>query len=107
MLAVRENAQHVPSILIQTNSTLGGQNPAQQFVMMLSTDGGATWKHVLFGSDVIFQLPNQTPDLGGPYARERYSQVRIGTDDTPFLAATASAIYGITTDAYARPVALA
>ncbi|HJW95131.1 MAG TPA: hypothetical protein VJ901_16060 [Thermoanaerobaculia bacterium] len=105
VLAVRENAQHVPSILIQTNSTLGGQNPSQQFLMMLSTDGGATWKHVLFGNDVIFQLPNQTPDLGGPFARSRYSQVRMGTDDTPFIAGTFNAVYGITTDAYARPVA--
>jgi len=105
VLAVHEDLAHVPSILIQTNSTLGGQNPQQQFVMMLSTDGGNTWKHVLFGNDVIFQLPNQTPDLGGPFARARYSQVRIGTDDTPFIVGTFNAVYGITTDAYARSVA--
>ena len=102
MLAVRENAQGVPTILIQTNSSLGGQNPQNQFLMMISNDGGTTWKHVLFPNSILFQLGAQTVDLGGPYARGRYSPVRIGNDELPFVVATPSVVYGIFPDGTPR-----
>jgi len=105
ILAVRENAQHDPTILIQTNSTLGGQNPQAQWLMLISSDAGTTWKHVLFPSDVIFQLASGTIDTGGPYARGRYSQVRIGTEALPFIVGGSSAVYGVTTDGNARVLA--
>ena len=102
LLAVRENAQHVPTILVQTNSTLNGQNPQQQWVMMISSDGGTTWTHVLFPSDVVFHLLSGASDLGGPYAHGRYSSVRIGTDAVPFIVATSSAVYAISPDGVSR-----
>lgn len=101
LLAVRENAQHVPTLLIQTNSTLGGQNPQQQWLVMMSTDGGSTWRHVLLPNQLIYQLASNTPDLGGPYARGRYAQVRIGSDDFPFVVAS-SAVFAIAIDGTPR-----
>lgn len=105
LLAVRENAQQVPTLLLQTNSTLGGKNPQQQWIVMISNDAGATWQHVLFPNSVVYQLANPVPDLGGPFARGRYSPVRIGSEGMPFLIATFDAVYGITPDAVARTLA--
>jgi len=102
LLAVRENAQHVPTLLIQTNSTLNGQNPQQQWIMMISSDGGTTWKHVLFPNETVWQLMSTAPDLGGPYAHGRYSGVRIGTEQVPFIVTTSSAVYAITPDGVSR-----
>jgi len=104
VLAVRENAQHVPTLLLQTNSTLNGQNPQQQWIMMISTDGGTTWKHVLFPTDTVWQLMSAAPDLGGPYAHGRYSGVRIGTDQNPFIVATSTSVYAITPDGVSRVI---
>ena len=72
---------------------------------MISNDAGATWQHVLFPNSVVFQLAATTQDLGGPFARGRYSPVRIGSEGTPFLVATFNAVYGITPDAIARTLA--
>jgi hypothetical protein len=105
MLAVRENAQHVPTILVETNSTLGGLNPQQQWLMMLSKDGGNTWTHVLAPNFVIPQLGSNTPDLGGAFARGRYSPVRIGTDDYPFIVGCPTGVFAIGTDGVARVLA--
>jgi len=105
VLAVRENPQHVPTLLIETNSPLGGKNPEQQWIVMISNDAGATWQHVLFPNSVVFQLAAATPDLGGPFARGRYSPVRIGSEAMPFFVATFNAVYAITPDATARTLA--
>ncbi len=105
LLAMRENAQGTPVILIQTNSTLNGQNPQQQWLMLISTDGGSTWTHVLFPNSVVNQLGYYTPDLGGPYARGNWSQVRIGTSDYPFVVGTSSAVMAISPDGIARTIA--
>jgi len=104
VLAVRENAQHIPTLLVQTNSTLSGKNPQQQWIMLISSDGGTTWKHVLFPSDTVWQLMNSAPDLGGPCAHGRYSGVRIGTEQVPFIVATSTAVYAITPDGVSRVI---
>src|SRR5881394_3973593 len=43
MAAVRENGT-TPAILIETNANFEGKNPQNQFLFLLSADGGTTWK---------------------------------------------------------------
>ncbi len=105
LLAVRENAQGTPTLLIQTNSTLNGQNPQQQWLMLISNDGGNSWTHVLFPNSLVNQIGYYAQDFGGPFARGRFSQVRIGTSDSPFVVGTSSAVYAISTEGVARTIA--
>ena len=52
----------------------------------LSTDGGTNWKTVPLPSSTYFDYRSSTaPDAGGPFARARYSNIRIGTRDVPFV----------------------
>ncbi|MGZ7040684.1 MAG: hypothetical protein ACXVH7_02725, partial [Thermoanaerobaculia bacterium] len=80
-IAVRESGG-VPTILIQTStSTNLGSEP----LWMLTTDGGLTWKKVGLPTAYVFQLQSGQIDVGGPFARGRYSQVRIGNEAYPFV----------------------
>jgi hypothetical protein len=75
----------IPTILIQTTANFEGKNPANQYIFLLSTDGGDTWKKVAAPEAVVYQMPGNSADIGGLYAKSRYSPVRIGTEDSPFV----------------------
>ena len=71
--AVREDARQISTILIYDGK------------WKLSADSGATWKEVAMQQPNTSELLTQFADRGGPFARECESQVRIGTEESPFL----------------------
>jgi hypothetical protein len=87
-LAVREDGAGVPSILIQTQYNFNGTNPQFLPIWLLSIDGGTTWKKVDLPVSYSNQVLNYSIDVGGPFAHERGSNIRIGTIDTPFVVAS-------------------
>jgi hypothetical protein len=87
-LAAREDDQQF-AIFVQTSATSA----------MLTVDGAATWKSV--GLPSVNNLGNfttQIPDTGGPFARGRWSPLRIGTRQYPFYFVAASKIYALGED---------
>lgn len=85
--AMREDAQGVPVILVYTSAD-ATTNPSRRPLYLLSTDGGATWKRVsmpdgLGTSNYLFYT-----DVGGPFTKGRYSPVRLGTAEFPFVVQT-------------------
>jgi len=90
--AVRESAQGVPVILIQSSDSL------ESFTFKLSTDGGASWKTLALPTEAVPQLGLTGVDVGGPYAGSRHSPVRIGTEEYPFVVAQAGKIQAVRND---------
>jgi len=82
--ALRENAQGVPTILVYT---LGDPttNPSRAPLYLISSDGGVTWKNVWIPSASRTSNYLFYTDAGGPFTRGRYSPVRLGTDEFPFV----------------------
>jgi hypothetical protein len=81
--AVREDDQQF-AIFVQGASPSAG---------MLSVDGGRTWKNITLPTSTFFNpLFTSVIDTGGPIARGRYSQVRIGTRETPFYFASSNPV---------------
>ena len=84
-LAAREDDQQF-AIFVQTSATSA----------LLTVDGAATWKTV--GLPSVNNLGNFStpiPDTGGPFARGRWSPLRIGTRQYPFYFASPSNIYAL------------
>jgi hypothetical protein len=80
-IAAREDDQQL-AILVQ------GAVPS---AATLSVDGGRTWKTLTLPASSYFtSIFYSYPDTGGPFARSRYSQVRIGTRQYPFYFASGS-----------------
>ena len=106
--AVREDDRQTPAILIQTNANFRGNNPSAQLIWLLSTDGGTSWTKVALPSTAI-SIPS-TIDVGGPFVRGRYSQVRIGTREVPFVVgvpgSASATLYGVTADGSANQLAI-
>ncbi len=105
--AVREDERQLPAILIQTNADFGGTNPTRLNVWLLTNDGGATWKKLSLSGDVFSAASYQ--DFGGPFVRARYSRIRTGTKDFPFVAdlttsGTSATVYAIASDATVKPL---
>jgi hypothetical protein len=88
--AVRESDGGAPAIFAQ--SGILGDNT---FRSHISTDGGANWKPVDLPATAISQLATTGADNGGPFASNRYSQIRIGTTEFPFVVATNDVVYAI------------
>jgi hypothetical protein len=88
-VGVRETGDGTPAIFAQISTQ---QNT---FVSYFSSDGGNTWKTLDLPSAAIAQLGTTGPDNGGPFASYRYSQVRIGSADYPFVVATPTAVVSI------------
>ncbi|HKO02509.1 MAG TPA: hypothetical protein VJ032_12480 [Thermoanaerobaculia bacterium] len=86
--AVREDGAGVPTILIQTNFNFNGTNPQSLAIWLLSIDGGTTWKKIDLPTIPTLQVLNYLTDTGGPFARSRGSNIRVGTIDTPFVVAS-------------------
>jgi hypothetical protein len=100
----------VLTILIQTTANLNGTNPTFQQIWLLSSDSGATWKKVAIPIPVsLVQIPG--PDNGGPFVRSRYSNVRIGTREFPFVIAQTTSnpqgVFVIGADASVRAIPIA
>ncbi|HEY6137261.1 MAG TPA: hypothetical protein VI670_05810 [Thermoanaerobaculia bacterium] len=90
--AVREDDQQF-AIFVQGATPLAG---------MLSIDGGRSWKNINVPASSYFNptVFTTTVDTGGPFARGRYSQVRIGTRQVPFYFASSNpaGVYAIAQD---------
>jgi hypothetical protein len=99
----------VVSILLQTYANFNGTNPTFQPIWLMSSDSGATWKKVAIpNTAAIYQVA--VPDVGGAFVRSRYSNVRIGTREFPFVVAelsTPQAIYVVGADASTKPIVIA
>src|ERR1051325_6162116 len=78
-LAVREDDTQLAIFLAEQQ---GGS-----FAWRLSTDGGTTWQSVGVPPDMAtnWNMSYGSTDTGGLFARSRYSQIRIGTHDKPFV----------------------
>ena len=75
-VAVRERSDEPPMIFVITSES----TPK----WLLSIDGGKTWKNVGITGNLAFS--STSVDTGGLFARSRYSTLRIGPHDTPFVA---------------------
>jgi hypothetical protein len=80
--AVREETGAPVTILVGTYGT----QYYGSLLWKLTTDGGASWKTVPLPSSTYFDYSSSgAPDVGGPFARARYSNIRIGTRGVPFV----------------------
>ncbi|HYM61596.1 MAG TPA: hypothetical protein VEZ11_11975 [Thermoanaerobaculia bacterium] len=94
-VALWEDEQEVPRILVETDATLPGEAHTNFGLRWLfSSDGGQTWRITslpLIATPATFdgvQQPFAAPpfaDIGGPVLRGAYSPIRIGMRETPFL----------------------
>lgn len=104
VVAVREDARQVPTILVQTNFNFEGTNATQTPIWIMSTDGGTTWKKL--GLPAISVQVSGAADTGLPFVRARYSNVRVGTSDVPFVVAipnpTVVTLFGVVADGSIR-----
>jgi hypothetical protein len=79
-VAVRQRPDEQPVIFATYNDV-------QSQKAVLSVDGGRTWKNVpLIGTPYWVNLA--MVDVGGFYARSRFSPIRIGTPEFPFVVMT-------------------
>ncbi|HEV8658509.1 MAG TPA: hypothetical protein VGS96_07750, partial [Thermoanaerobaculia bacterium] len=96
--ALRETDGGTPMLFVQASKS--GQNG---YVSWLSVDGGSTWKTVDVPTTLpIPQLGVTGADNGGPFASYRYSQVRIGSADFPFVVTSGGAVYAIAANGTAK-----
>jgi len=101
--AVREEPGMRPSILVGIYAS----NYYGAVVWKLSTDGGASWKTLSIPQGLFDYQSSTAPDVGGPFTRGRYSNIRIGTADVPFVISVYSgsspSLYAIRADGSVKP----
>ena len=102
--AVREEAGAPATILVGTY----GAYYYSSLKWKLSTDGGASWKTLSLPSTSFDYQSAVAPDFGGPFARARYSSIRIGTRDVPFVISlgnsnSGGSLYSIRADGSVKP----
>lgn len=85
--ALFEVAGQTRLILAATREQKDGESPAM--VTRLSTDDGQTWRQLDLGANATIASAYSIGDIGGPVARDRGAQVKLGTTEWPFVAATA------------------
>ncbi|MBK5258120.1 MAG: hypothetical protein JJE51_00875 [Thermoanaerobaculia bacterium] len=97
--AVREDSRGVLTILIQTTFDHAGTNPNRVPIFLITSDSGATWNQVPgLGNTPLYNIPSEADDVGGPFARSRYSPVRIATESFPFVVSTGRTVYAVSRD---------
>ena len=99
--AVREEPGAPATILVGSYGT----QYYGSLVWKLTTDGGASWNTLSLPKLYFDYQSSAAPDLGGPFARARYSNIRIGTRDVPFVISltsysptNASSLYAVRAD---------
>src|SRR5438045_6327477 len=106
--AAREEAGSV-SILIHTTANFNNTNPTFQAIWLMTSDSGATWRRVAIPPGVL-TVQIIGADVGGAFVRSRYSNVRIGSREFPFVVALTSAspqaIYIVGADTSVKPIFL-
>lgn len=107
--AVREETGRPASILVG----IFASNYYGPLVWKLTTDGGASWKTLSIPKGYFDYQSSTAPDVGGPFTRGRYSNIRIGTGDVPFVISITSAtapygtlLYAIRADGSVKPWAM-
>jgi len=89
-VAAREADDGTLAIFAQTSAP-----QPNAFTSVFSGDSGKTWKTLDLPNVLVAQLGATGPDNGGPFASYRYSQVRVGNADYPFVVATPTSVYSI------------
>ena len=99
-VAVRENSAGVPSLLVA-----GAIEGATSVSFYLSTDAGASWRPLEIPG--AFNIPAQPSsfDTGGPFVAARGSQVRIGTEEWPFVVSSGNALHVIGSSGVVKSIA--
>ncbi len=91
LVAARESKEGVLQILAVTTALVPGEDVSTgQPRLVLSVDGGSSWKPIAVPASYSipvnsWPLWNGTEDFGGPFCRGRNPLVRTGNDDTPFV----------------------
>ncbi len=75
-------------LLAVSNAPLPGEAPQIASRLLFSADSGGTWAPVALPAGLHGETAfvGSLPDRGGWFVRERGSNVRLGTSDTPFVA---------------------
>ena len=95
--AVREDERQVPTILIQAVTRFNGSTTEKRLWLM-SSDGGRNWITVDLPPEEMHFFAGQQ-DAGGYYAHGRFSDIRIGTREFPFVLAFPGSVYAVARDA--------
>lgn len=85
--AVRESSSGEIVILVGTIES-PPNSPINEPFIRISTDAGKTWKRVAVGNQSI-AAGFAYEDVGGRFVRDRGTQIEIGTEEWPFIIATA------------------
>ena len=97
--AVREDANGV-AILLHTAEVSNNQTV---YKFYLSTDGGRTWNTTPLPNVALHNGVSNSADTGGPFARSKYAQIRIGNSQFPFvLSLPTKGLWAVGSDASAR-----
>jgi hypothetical protein len=87
-------------ILVSSNPPAGKTRRAVPWSLSISSDAGATWKNIdtnAWPYDVGVPV-----DLGGPYVKGRDQDVRLGTDEFPFVFLASGSVYAVAPDGTTR-----
>jgi hypothetical protein len=101
--AVREDERQVVSALIQTTANLNGTNPGGFAIWLMTNDSGASWMKVAIPLAGVFSQ-SFGADNGGPFVRSRYSSVRIGTREVPFVVGTPLGVFAVANDGTVKQI---
>lgn len=91
VVAAREANDGSLQILAVTDANPSGGPPANsRFSVLLSLDGGRSWKNLPLPPKTSVPAASRSPwnwpeDFGGPFCRGRNPLIRVGNDDTPFV----------------------
>src|SRR6266851_4044619 len=104
--AAREDSG-VVSVLVQSTANFNGANPTNQAIWLMTNDSGSTWTKVELPSGNLITASSY-PDNGGFFVRSRYSLVRIGSREFPFVVAitagNGAGIYAVTSGGAVKPI---
>jgi hypothetical protein len=106
-IAAAREESGVVSVLVQSTANFNGANPTNQAIWLMSNDSGSTWTKVeLPSGNLITASPYA--DNGGFFVRSKYSLVRTGTREFPFVVAivagNGAGIYAVASNGAVKPI---